>query len=196
VEVGKVGAQVPAEGAGEQLSLDVRQETEGKAAVERSMLGLLLLPFLPGVEDGAAAVLGEGDRAAWELLEVVRRNLLPVYEGEDEPVGEDGSELLHEVEGEGRPSCTEGVQVAHLGVQAGLFKGGDALAGKERVEEGQQRVDPVAGRASGALLEAEAGVGASDRGGEGSEVGGGCGALAAPDGVEGGHLRERPQLPL
>jgi hypothetical protein len=83
----------------------------------------LLLATLIGDDDLAAAIVRKPDRPARKRLEVLRPELPPIDESQREAIRENRTQLLHEVEGQGGPTRTQGVQKAHLRVQADTLKG-------------------------------------------------------------------------
>ncbi|WSI74318.1 hypothetical protein OG599_31880 [Streptomyces sp. NBC_01335] len=135
-------------------------------------------------ENRGAAVVGETYGSSAQNLEVFAADLAAVEQGETEPVGEDGAELLHEVEGECGFSGTQAVEVADVGVEADLFGGSVDEAPEWSVGEGEQGVDRVRGWSAVAVGEGRDALGGAECVGEGGEVGAGGVAFDAHGDVE------------
>src|ERR1035441_4220289 len=104
--------------AGEKARLDVGDEAERNLLPQYAMLDFLTLAPLEGLEHRAPPVLGHPDRAAGKRLEVFRAKLTAGYQRKREPIGENRTDLLHQVQGQRGPARPERVQVAHLGVES------------------------------------------------------------------------------
>lgn len=101
--------------AGKDAGLDYGEKTGGDIPAGDGVSPGLGFPVLPSAENRGAAVVGETYGSSAQNLEVFAADLAAVEQGETEPVGEDGAELLHEVEGECGFSGTQAVEVADVG---------------------------------------------------------------------------------
>jgi hypothetical protein len=174
--------------AGEEKGLGVGDEADGELLVEEWVGDLVALAFLVRFEDGAAPIVGEADAAGGFGLEVGRTELGAVEEAEGKPVGEEGAEFLHEVEGEAGSAGPVGVEEADGGIETDAFEGGLDIVGEEGVEEGEEGVDGVSWGSAVAAGEGESGFAGSDELGEHGEVELGGLALDAAELVGGGGL--------
>lgn len=169
-EEGGVGVEATADVAGEQECLGVGDEAERDALVEEGMLDLFLLARLPGGDDQLAGGFFEEGGAAVLGGEAGGLDLAAVDEGEGEAVGEGRAELFHEVECEAGAAGAVGVEEADGGIEADAFEGRFDVVAEEGVEEAEQGVGAVEGRAAGTGLKAEGFAVGVDHGIEGGEV--------------------------
>ncbi len=100
-------------------------------------------------EDGPFLLAGLAFEAALldphaVIFEMFLADLLAVDKGYGEAVGQPGTELLPEVQGQGGPAWAVGMEEADEGTQAGAGQGGNAVVPHEGVEEGEQAIDAVA----------------------------------------------------
>lgn len=109
--------------AREDAGLNDGQESGGDIPSGKGVFPGLGLPVLPCRDDDLAAFVGEADCSAGCGLEVSGSELTAVEKGENEAVGENGAELFHEVEGEGRLAGADAVEETDVWVEADLFGG-------------------------------------------------------------------------
>lgn len=171
--------------AGEELGLEMRKKADLAFFFEVGMGDLLLFALLPGGEEGLAGGVGHGDGPAGGVVEVLGLDLPTIDEREDEPVGEEGAELFHEVEGEGRAAGAQRMQITDLWIEADAFEGGSAVVHEQGVGEGEHGVDGIGGRAPVAAGEGEGLFIHGYKLGEGGEVGGGGFAFVAAQLIDG-----------
>lgn len=134
--------------AGQQPGLNGWEQSRCDGSSEEVVRPLALPGSLPLGEHELPSVLGEADRSAGKLLEVVWSQLAAVEEGEREPVGENWSVLLHEVQGEGGLAGAQAVEEPDVGVKPDLLGAAVDGAAEQAVEEGQHGVDGVGWRAA------------------------------------------------
>lgn len=139
----------------------------------------------PGIEEGASAVVCQG-AAGGGVEEVAGAEFVAVEEVEGDGVGDEGSEGLHEVEGEGRLAGAGLVEGADGGVERGGAESGGAFVNEDGVAEGEDSVDWVGRRPAFAAggLEAGAEPLVADHRGEPLEVEASGGALVTEERLE------------
>lgn len=178
--------------AREESRLDVREEAQRDLPIKQVMREHVLFALLVGMKQEAATIVGERDLPAQSGLEMFSLKLLAIEEGESEPIGDDGPELLHQVEGEGGAARAECVQEADLWIQANALKGGLALRAQQCV---QKREDGIRGVARGVFCSSSRGESTSidpDQAWHRGKVGAGGLALGAASLIE----RLRTSQPL
>ena len=119
------------------------------------MAKLVALALLPSREHAFPRLVREADAAGLFQDEIVRRHLPAIDQREDEPVRQDGPELLHEVERQAGAARPVGVEQPDLRIEAVRLERRAAIMAEKGVEEGQERVDPIERRATRAPPEAE-----------------------------------------
>lgn len=134
------------------------------------MFDLLLLALLIGSENQASALLAEIRRAARLNVEMLGPKLAAVEQVKGEPVGDDRSQLLHEIQREGGTARSKAVQIADLRIQSNSFEGGATLRTEQGIEERKKGVGGVSGRPPGSTRRRERWV-RPDHDVEGGEVG-------------------------
>src|SRR5690606_8685345 len=142
------------EDAAQEAGLYLENATIADAVVEDGMGDELVHAALEGEDEALACGRREGDGAGGGD-EVVGADDAVVEGADDGRVSEDGSELLHEIEGEGGSTEMRLVIQAEQRVEAHGTNGQGELLGEERVAEGEQRVDRVPRRAAVAAVEIE-----------------------------------------
>lgn len=184
-----IGIKVAAEMPGKEKRLDMEEHADGYAFLKERVADLLLLALLPGDEEGLAAVVVHFDGPGGGRLEALAIDLPEIDQGEDNPVGEEGAELLHEVEGEAGASGPKGMVEAHLRVEADGLERPDGVMGEDCVDEREQGVKVVERWAAAALAHKEALAVTGDEGIEDGEVELGGIALDAAQGIRVGDHR-------
>jgi hypothetical protein len=178
-----VGLQLAEDGAGEESGLDFEDAAIAEGVSEEGVGDFRGESTFVGREDGATSWGSEGDGAG-AFEEGVAVDFAVVEEGEGDGVGDEGAELLSEVEGEGGTAETGLVEETEEGVEADGLEGDGEILGEEAVDEGQDGVDRIAGWSSVAAVDVEL-VPAGDEGEEGGEVVLGGLAFETEEGVEG-----------
>ena len=84
----------------------------------------------PAEDEGLSGGIGHLDGPAIPEFEIAGDDLLAVDQGQHEPVGNQGAELFHQVQGEGRFSGPVGMEEADGGVQPGRRTGGPHHPGR------------------------------------------------------------------
>ena len=85
----RVGVEVAAQVAGQELRLEVRQQADGRRLVEERVTQLVALALLLGDEHGLAGVVGHQAGAVLQPAEVLGRELAAVDQRQRQAVGED-----------------------------------------------------------------------------------------------------------
>lgn len=88
--------------------------------------------------------------------EVVRGDGAVVDECKDDGVGDDGAELLHEIEGQRGSTVAASVVEACVGIEADSAESGEAIFDEQSVGKGEQGVNGVAWWSAIAVLELKA----------------------------------------
>ena len=141
--------------SGQQAGLDFEQAPVADTILEQRVGDKSIHALFVGAVEGLAAFGFQEDGGAG--LEEVFFGDHPGVDGlNDGRVGDQGTEGLHEVEGEGGAAEAGLVVEAHHGVEADGVTGDGEVFGEEAVGEGEQGVDGVAGRAAVAAIEIEA----------------------------------------
>jgi len=161
--------------------LSVEQEPHRDSLLEERVLNLLALAFLVGGEDGLAGVFVHEDGAGFLALEAIGADLLAIDESEGEPVGQDGSKLFHEVEGEPGSAWSVTMEKADGGVEADGFQGAGGIVAQQDVEERKKGVHGVEGRATAAGWETKVFFLGQDEVIENGEIEFGTGAFHAAE---------------
>ena len=104
------------------------------------------------------------------LTKSLAADLPAVEKRERQPVGQDGTQLLHQVEREARASRPVAMQEADGRIEPDALRRAAAIVGQQRVEEREQRVDRVERRAARAPAEDDVGVGDADQVVENAEI--------------------------
>lgn len=173
--------------SGEEAGLNLRQETDRDFLLNKRVGDFLGFAFLPGGEDGFSRIIFEKNGPRFFDFEIFGGDLFAVDEGETKSVSKVGAEFFHEVKGEGLTAGAEAVEEAHLGIKTDGFAGGTAVVGEHDVEEGEERVDGVKRRTTGAVCEDEGAaflLRESNQFVKDGEVGDGGFAFDAAEGVE------------
>lgn len=113
------------------------------------------LALLIGGEHAFAGVVVHVYGTAFAALEAGGLDLLAVDQGQDQAIGQERAQFLHQVEGQARAAGTVPVQEADRRVQAHPLQGRGYVVGQQGVEEREQGVDVVQGRAAAAATVAE-----------------------------------------
>ena len=163
----------------------MEQQADRDLLVEKRVEDLLLFPLLVGDQERLARLVRHQDRAGIGLLKTLVLHLLPVDQGEGQPVRQEGPELLHQVEGEAGSTRPVPVKEAHRRVEAHRLQGRADVMDQERVDEGEQGVDVVQRRPAVPLFEGEVLFLGDDQVVEDIEIDVGGIPFAAPEGVEG-----------
>lgn len=108
---------VASQGTREDAGLHEGQERDGHFVLRQGMGDLLLLAFLPGSDDLATPSVIEHDRAALTLVEILCVDLTAIDQGKRQPIPEDRSELLLEIQRKRGATGTHRMQEAELGIQ-------------------------------------------------------------------------------
>ena len=111
-------------------------------------------------------------------------DLLAIDQGQRQPVGDHGPQLLDQIECQRRPAGAVRVQESHLGIQPHRFAGRYHVVRQQNVEERQQRVHVVAGRAAGPFVQKEVILLLEDQFVEGHEVDAGGVAFEASQPID------------
>ena len=104
----------------------------------------------------APRLVRQQHRAVLQRAEDAGADLAAVDQGQHQPVGQDGAELLQQVERQRRAAGPVAVQEAHRRVEAERLQRRAAVVGEEGVEQREQGVDRVERRAARAAAEAQA----------------------------------------
>ena len=86
------------------------------------MVDFILFALLPSGEDFLAGIVLEKNGTVFLGIEVVGCDLLAVEEGKRRAVGQKGSELFHEIEGQRGTAGAIPVEEAALGVETAGFQ--------------------------------------------------------------------------
>lgn len=90
---------------------------------------------LPGVQEGAAAILGQQNGTVFLLFKLFRVYDLLVDAGEHEPVRVDGTQFLHQVQRQAAPSGAGAVQEAYIRVQPDPFQRDGTVVGQQGIRK-------------------------------------------------------------
>lgn len=80
------------------------EQPNRKPFAREGVLQLLAFTFLIGDEHDSPAGIRQSNAAAFENIEIAWRELAPIDQGEDQPVGEPGAELFDEIQRKARSS--------------------------------------------------------------------------------------------
>ena len=116
LQVWQVAFGFTSNGAGQEAGLDLRQQPHGKLLIKEWVRCEFLLPFLIGKNEGFARCFAHLDRATRAYFKIVTLELLAIDHCECQSIGEDGTELLHQIESQGGPSGPDCMEISKLGV--------------------------------------------------------------------------------
>jgi hypothetical protein len=168
--------------AGQQQRLCEGQKADRNRFVQDGVPEFVRFSQSPGRKDGFAGFVIHDHRAVVAKQKALRLDLMTIDEGKDEPVGDGGAELFHQVKRQRGLSGAVVVEESDVGIEADRFAGGAAIVEEKRVDEGKERIDAVQRGPTGSAGESEIiACGRRPEGVERCEVVFGGLAFAAPE---------------
>lgn len=176
---GVVAIQFASEDFSNNPCLEFIESMVGEAIAEDGMGHLLMASLVPGAVEGFSSGFSEVPALSLRL-KVVRFDLFAVDDGADDGVGDNGTKLLHEVQGQAGTAIDKAVEEAEVGIEANDMESRDDLGEEEAVGKAKKGVDGVARRPAASPCEAVGPV-VGEHGVEGGEVGSGGSAFEAEE---------------
>ncbi len=105
------------------------------------MRDLFLFALLIGNDDFLASCILHLHRAAGALRKILRRDLTPVDQRENQSISQYAAQLLHDVQGQRGSAWSQGMEESHLWIEAHAFRRSHAIVQNQCVEERHQRID-------------------------------------------------------
>ena len=148
----RVLVEISPEKPGQQPGLQMDEQPHGGSFVEKRMPDFILLALLVGHQDRLAGVVVHPHRPGLGYTKTGRPDLPPIDQTEDEPIDQERTEFLHQIERKRRTAGTVTVQEPHLGIQPDRLAGAAGIVTQHAVQERQQRIDGIEWRTAAATV--------------------------------------------
>ena len=122
--------------AGHEVGLDEEEESYRNALIEVGVSNFFLFPRLVFDENCFPRIIVHGDSPVGRLREAFWIHLATIDQGKDETVGDSGTELFHEIEGQSRTAWPVAMEEADGGIEADGFDSRADVVHEECVDKG------------------------------------------------------------
>ena len=153
----RVCGDVASDEGGQHAGLDFQHSAVAHLVAEDRVRDDRCLSLFVSLEEAFAAILGQLAGFAPDQ-EVLRRQDVVVDQRQHHRIGDDGPELLHQIQGQGWFAVPADVEEAVIGIEADGAQGGKAILQEQGVAEGKKGVDGITRRPAIAGLEIESDV--------------------------------------